>query len=81
MLCASLPLTPTERVSCSPSAQPWTGIAGKMSEACCGEERGADWLQGKALEEMTTCSEESPFILQCSGKGSFQIFVVAKGHG
>ncbi|KAK2536690.1 Alx4 [Columba guinea] len=52
-----------------------------MSEACCGEERGADWLQGKALEEMTTCSEESPFILQCSGKGSFQIFVVAKGHG
>lgn len=32
-----------------------------MSGACFGEEGGADRLRGKALEEMTTCSEEPPF--------------------
>lgn len=36
--------------------------------------------KGKALEEMTTFSEEPPFVLQCLGKGSFQILAVAKGH-
>ena len=40
----------------------------------------ADWLRGRALEEMTVCSEEPPFVPQCSGKGSFQILAVAKGH-
>lgn len=76
-----LPLSPTEQMPCSPSAQPWMEIVGKMSRACCGEEGGADRLWGKALEEMAACSEELPFVLQCSGKGSFQIFAVAKGHG
>lgn len=76
-----LPLALTEQMPCSPSAQPWMEIVGEISGVCCREEGGADWLWGKVLEEMTTCSEEPPFILQCSGKGSFQILAVAKGHG
>lgn len=48
---------------------------------CCGEEGGSDWLQGKALEEMTSCGEEPPFVLQCSRQGIIQILAVAKGHG
>lgn len=43
-----LHLALTERTPRSPSAQPWMEIVGKIPGACCGEEGGADWLQGES---------------------------------